>query len=130
MSFNFFSAQETITVDGFKKKQVTITKVNEAPKIDGKLDDIAWQNAKIATGFTERRPENGKAVPEEFKTEVKIVYDDRGVYFSAKMYDPEPDKILKELTERDNVGNTDFFFIILNSSYFALDNNIWHDITN
>ena len=30
------------------------------------------------------------------------------------MFDPEPDKILKELTERDDIGNDDFFFILLN----------------
>ena len=112
--FNTISAQDVETVDGFQKKVITITKANKAPKVDGKLDDEVWKNASIATGFTERRPENGKVVPNEFRTEVKIVYTDKGVYFGAKMYDPEPDKILKELTERDNVGNTDFFFVILN----------------
>ena len=102
------------TIDGFEKKVLEINKVEKAPKIDGVLDDIAWQNAPIATGFTERRPENGAKVPDSIRTEVKVVYTDRGVYFGAKMFDPDPESIPRELTERDDIGNTDFFFVILN----------------
>lgn len=59
-------------------------------------------------------PNNGKPIPDSLKTDVKIVYDDLGIYFGATMKDPEPDKILKELTERDGIGNDDFFFVLLN----------------
>ncbi|MBO6606698.1 DUF5916 domain-containing protein [Psychroserpens sp.] len=114
---NLSFAQElpkTETVDGFEKKVLEINKVAKAPKIDGVLNDVAWQNATIATNFTERRPENGAKVPDSIRTEVKVVYTDRGVYFGAKMYDPDPESIPRELTERDNIGNTDFFFVILN----------------
>lgn len=105
---------KTETVDGFEKKVLEINKVAKAPKIDGVLNDSAWQNATIATNFTERRPENGAKIPDSIRTEVKVVYTDRGVYFGAKMYDPNPESIPRELTERDNIGNTDFFFVILN----------------
>lgn len=114
---NLSFAQElpkTETVDGFEKKVLEIYKVAKAPKIDGVLNDVAWQDATIATNFTERRPENGAKVPDSIRTEVKVVYTDRGVYFGAKMYDPNPESIPRELTERDNIGNTDFFFVILN----------------
>lgn len=114
---NLSFAQEppkTETIDGFEKKVLDINKVAKAPKIDGILDDIAWQNATIATNFTERRPENGAVVSDSIRTEVKVVYTDRGVYFGAKMYDPNPEAIPRELTERDDIGNTDFFFVILN----------------
>ena len=30
------------------------------------------------------------------------------------MYDKEPSKIGKELTERDNIGNDDFFVLFIN----------------
>lgn len=101
-------------LDSIPRKKINITQVDEAPKIDGVLDDLAWQNAAIAKGFVERQPNNGKPIPDSLRTEVKIVYDDLGIYFGATMYDPEPDKILKELTERDGIGNDDFFFILLN----------------
>ena len=115
--FNISIAQElpkTETIDGFDKKVLEISKVEQTPKVDGVLDDEAWQNANIATNFTERRPENGATVPDSIRTEVKVVYTDRGVFFGAKMYDPDPESIPRELTERDNIGNTDFFFVILN----------------
>jgi len=100
--------------DSISRKKINIVRITEAPKIDGILDDAAWRNAPVAKDFIERLPNNGKPIPDSLRTEVKIVYDDLGIYFGATMYDPEPDKILKELTERDNVGNDDFFFILLN----------------
>lgn len=100
--------------DSIGRKSIHLIKVSESPKIDGILDDAAWQNAPIATDFVERLPKNGRPIPDSLRTEVKIVYDDLGIYFGASMYDPEPDKILKELTQRDEIGNDDFFFILLN----------------
>ncbi len=107
----FVKGQE---LDSIARKKLTIMKISESPKIDGVLDDPGWQNAPIAKDFVERQPNNGKPISDSLRTEVKIVYDDLGIYFGATMYDPEPDKILKELTERDGIGNDDFFFILLN----------------
>lgn len=102
------------TTDSIFRKKIVVSKVSTAPKIDGILDDKVWESAPIASNFIERQPVNGKPIPDSLKTEVKIIYDDLGIYFGAVMYDPEPDKILKELTERDEIGNDDFFFILLN----------------
>jgi hypothetical protein len=102
------------TSDSLQRKQITITRSPLAPKIDGILDDEAWQDASIATDFVERRPTNGRPIPDSLHTEVKIVYNDRGIYFGATMNDPDPSKIMKELTQRDGVGASDFFFILLN----------------
>ncbi len=100
--------------DTIQRKTITISKISEAPRIDGILDDEAWRNAPVADGFVERLPVNGRPIPDSLKTEVKIVYDDLGIYFGATMYDPNPDLIPRELTERDQIGNQDFFFILLN----------------
>ena len=107
----YLQGQETDTI---ARKKIHVVKVSESPKIDGILDDVAWRNAPIAKDFVERQPNNGKPVPDSLRTEVKIVYDDLGIYFGVMMYDPEPEKILKELTERDGVGNDDFFYLLLN----------------
>lgn len=108
------TAAEAQTTDSIPRKEITITRISEAPKIDGLLNDTAWQDAPIATDFVERMPNNGKPIPDSLKTDVKIVYDDLGIYFGATMKDPRPEKILRELTERDGIGNDDFFFILLN----------------
>jgi hypothetical protein len=90
------------------RKKILITKTSSSPKIDGILDDAVWQNAPIATNFIERNPNNGKPQADSIKTEVRILYDDTGIYFGAQMYDPTPKKIAKELTERDGINNDDF----------------------
>ena len=76
-------------------------------KIDGILDEEEWNLAQPATDFIQTDP-----VFENFpsqKTEVKILYNDRGIYVGAMMYDDEPEKILKELSPRDQRGNADWF---------------------
>lgn len=110
LTFSIFSQ----SIDSIARKKINIIRISEAPKIDGILNDAAWINAAIATDFVERVPKNGFPIPDSLKTEVKIVYDDLGIYFGAKMNDPNSDQILKELTERDQIGNDDFFFILLN----------------
>src|SRR5690606_38702168 len=42
------------------------------------------------------------------------LYDDTGIYFGAMLYDTNPAKIAKELTERDNIENDDIFGVTLN----------------
>lgn len=105
------SAQETDTIS---RKQININRIVQAPKIDGLLDEKVWENASIATDFVERTPVNGRPIPDSLNTEVKIIYNDLGIYFGATMKDPEPYKIMTELTERDNIGASDFFFVLLN----------------
>lgn len=107
----FLIAQET---DSISRKRIQISRIETAPKIDGSLEDPAWQEAAIASGFVERQPNNGKPIPDSLKTEVKIIYDDLGIYFGVTMNDPNPEKIMKELTERDGIGADDFFFVLLN----------------
>ena len=105
---------QNVESDSITRKQITALKIDKSPKIDGILDEEVWQNAQIANNFIERRPNNGKPVSEEFQTEVKILYDDTGIYFGATMYESEPEKIARELTERDNIENDDIFGVVLN----------------
>lgn len=104
-------AQEADTIP---RKKIIVNRIQEPPKIDGVLDDAAWQNAAIASNFVERTPANGRPIPDSLSTDVKVIYDDLGIYFGATLKDPEPSKIMKELTERDNIGASDFFFVLLN----------------
>jgi len=96
-------------------KKVLQTKFSsEKIVIDGKFDEAIWANAAIATDFFMLSPDNGKPQSKETRTEVKIVYDNEALYVAAKMYDPEPNKIPRELTQRDNIGTADLFGVVLN----------------
>ena len=93
------------------KKELQAFRIQEAPVIDGKLDDTAWNDAAIAKDFVMFRPGDGDPEPENQKTEVKILYDNQAIYVGAYLYDAEPDKIMRQLSERDNLGTSDFFAI-------------------
>ncbi|WP_412560992.1 DUF5916 domain-containing protein [Winogradskyella sp. MIT101101] len=96
-----------------EKKSLNINRAEQAPEIDGVLDDVAWQNAEIATNFISFRPEIGDKRPVEERTEVKMTYDNQAIYIGAYLYD-DPTKIMKQLTSRDNFGQNDFFGIVIN----------------
>ena len=102
-----FFAQET-------QKTYETKFVENAPVIDGVLDDEAWQNVNVATDFVMFRPERGTPEPKNLKTTVKIVYDNEAIYFSAFLQDDKPNEIPMEFQTRDHFGNADFFGIVLN----------------
>jgi len=104
-----------------EKKSLNIERTEKAPKIDGILNDEVWNTAEIATDFIQFRPEMGVTLSQNERTEVKVTYDDEAIYVAAYLYD-DPEKIMKQLTSRDNFGQSDFFAIVLNPNNDAQNN--------
>ena len=94
-SGNFLHAQN---------KSLRVVKISQPPKIDGKLDDAAWQNVPVADNFIINFPDFGK--PSSQRTEVKVIYDDDAIYIGAYLHD-DPKLIRKQLTERDKEERQD-----------------------
>lgn len=90
-------------------KVAEAVRVDEAPRIDGKLDDACWDKAMVLDDFSQFEPYFNKAVSQ--RTAVRIVYDDRAVYIGAMMYDTAPDSILHQLGSRDDDLNADKFTV-------------------
>lgn len=100
---------------GYSQKKTIQTKfINDPVTIDGKIDEKSWDLVAPATDFVMFQPDNGKPVLPERRTEVKVLYDNTAIYISAKMYDNEPNKILREISKRDDFGTADFFGIFIN----------------
>jgi len=97
-----------------QKKIIHTNSITSKISIDGKLTEEAWNTAEIATNFVMYQPDNGKPINEKKKTEVKIIYDNTAIYIAAYLYDDEPDKIKKEITNRDVFGVTDYFSVFIN----------------
>lgn len=95
------------------KKALQASVTQEVPIIDGVLDDPAWLTALPASDFIQNRPAPGQ--PANVRTEVRILYNDVGIYVGAMMYDDDPSQIQKELSERDNLANTDWFGIVIDA---------------
>lgn len=70
-----------------------------APTIDGRDTDPVWRDAPVIDQFLEYEPSTG-ATP-RFRTEVRVLYDDRYLYILGRMFDPAPDSIISLLSRRD-----------------------------
>ncbi len=105
----------TSCTNTFGQKKILQAQLSSSSiSIDGKINEDAWKTASTATDFVMFEPDNGKPIPSEKKTEVKIVYDNNAIYISALLYDNEPDKIQKEITNRDVFGVSDHFSVYIN----------------
>jgi hypothetical protein len=85
----------------FKKRVYTTNSIgeNSPPKLDGILDDGAWNRVEWISDYVEHEPDNGTAPSEQ--TKMKITYDAKNLYVAFKCYDKDPDGIVQRLSRRD-----------------------------
>ncbi len=111
----------------------TIRRCDNAPEVDGLLDDPCWQNAGKITNLKAIGKELKDAVPD---TEVKVTYDDRNFYISFVCHEPEMQKIVaKNVNGNEQIFKDDCIEIFLdtkqNQQYFHIalnSNNVIYDI--
>ncbi len=97
-------------------KTAAAARVERAPRLDGTLDDPLWQQAQPVSDFHQREPYEGQAPTE--KTEVRILYTRRAVYFGIVCYDSEPKGIVATELRRDLPQDLDDYFeILIDSSH-------------
>ena len=68
-----------------KDFQLNIQPTTAQIKIDGILDEPVWSIAELAKNFNKKYP-NDIGEPQR-KTEVRLTYDDKNIYFGFKVYD-------------------------------------------
>jgi Domain of unknown function (DUF5916)/Carbohydrate family 9 binding domain-like len=86
-------------------------RVTKPPVIDGDLSDPAWAEAPEFTDFTQHDPDDTK--PATLRTSIRILYDDKAIYFGAKMDDTHRPTAL--LARRDSFLQSDFLSINIDS---------------
>lgn len=113
---SFMNSQaQTVLPDLKAKKTYTAQRIDNAPAIDGFLDEDVWKDLPAATNFVMIDPGDGTPIPEAQNTKVKILYDDEALYIGAYMQDDHPEKIIRQFTQRDNIEQSEFFLIDLNT---------------
>ena len=70
-----------------------------APRIDGVLDDADWQLAPVQGRFVQREPKFGWETTE--RTEFRVLYDDKTLYFGIWAYDSDPAGVIASEMKRD-----------------------------
>ena len=98
----------------WKSKEVLGIKTDSPIKVDGLLDEPIWENAPEASHFIQLQPEKGNPASE--RTIVKILFDDRYIYFGFWCYDTEPEKIAARMTKRDaDLKADDSVYVLLDT---------------
>ncbi|HKP75667.1 MAG TPA: DUF5916 domain-containing protein [Longimicrobiaceae bacterium] len=86
-----------------------------APVLDGKLDDAVWTAADSIHSFIQRDPDEGK--PARFPTVARVAFDETAVYVAVRAWDPEPDKLVAQLTRRDEDSSSDWLLVAFDSRH-------------
>ncbi|MER0437976.1 DUF5916 domain-containing protein [Emticicia sp. W12TSBA100-4] len=98
ISFLFFlqtQAQQTSTVRF----------ITEKIKLDGVLDEQAWQNAEQLPAFWQFFPKD--SVKAKYQTEIMLAYDDKNVYIGAKLYSPGNNYVTPSFRRDFRAGGND-----------------------
>jgi Domain of unknown function (DUF5916) len=113
--FSLFFLNILIVNAQFTPKVLTAKRTEKFVKIDGKLDDTAWEDAEKADDFIEFRPNVGKKDSLGNHTESFLMYSDDGIYFGGTCYESDISQISKELVGRDGFGANDYIGLIFDT---------------
>ena len=109
-SFLAVAASAQSTVNGVaNRKQATATRVaNGSIRVDGRLDDEAWQKATPITDFIQTEPVEG--APPTDAMDVRIAYDDDVLYVGARMFSRDG-RIQAPMGRRDSDDQAEHFLV-------------------
>ncbi len=92
-------------------QEIQATKATGTITIDGKLDEMDWKHASVVSDFFKMEPVQSKTY--RYKTEVKILFDDKNLYIGAFCKDSLGTKGIRiqDLRRDFSYGENDIFAI-------------------
>ncbi|TAE00253.1 MAG: hydrolase [Bacteroidetes bacterium] len=108
-----FSLKAQIKPEALVPKELNISRITSPIVIDGKLDELAWENVEIAKKFHQYFPFDSSYA--QMDTEVRVAYDDNFLYIGAICKDTTVGKqYISSSLRRDFFGNSnDNFSVVL-----------------
>ena len=94
------------------KLDVKIPKVTADIRIDGQMNDAAWANASVLTGFSQYSPVDRQ--PAADSTDVHVMYTDHAIYFGIRAFEPHG-AVAATLADRDKLSSNDHISLILDT---------------
>ncbi len=91
--FSLKTIAQDIFLPNSIKKNIEATPINIRLKVDGKLDEIVWNQAKEITDFVQIEPKQKEQAHQ--KTIFKLLYNADYLYVAAIMYEPDGKKALR-----------------------------------
>ena len=90
-------------------------RTSEEIKVDGVLDEPVWQSIEPIRQLYQIQPDQGEPATEA--SEIRILYDDKKLYFGFIFFDSEMDKVVANDMRRDSPGlrSNDYGFLLLDT---------------
>lgn len=113
-SFLLISALLLLAGELYAQRQCVVGPLTSSIRIDGEMQDAAWQNCAILDQFTQTVPQPDR--PSRFRSEVRMAYGDQALYIGARLFQPDS-LTLRQITARDMLGrvNADVFTLYLDT---------------
>lgn len=106
------AASASVHAQAAERPVVTAAAATSPIRIDGVLDEPAWQRAAVIPDLTQQAPKPGDRTP--YRTEVRILADSRNLYFGITCFDPDPAAIAVHtmLRDGDMIGDDRVAFVL------------------
>lgn len=117
------SFAQTINEQKFK---IHIKKASSKIKIDGVLDEAAWQNIETTLPFNQQFPYDSSVAIQQ--TQAMVTFDDENFYYSFVCYQPSSYRVLSLKRDFPQGGGTDL--VSLNLDTFKDKQNAFHFSVN
>jgi hypothetical protein len=88
---------------GLAGEELRAVRTAVAPRIDGRLDDPAWEMAPAIDGFRMVEPRPGEDPSE--RTVARVLFDDQNLYIGILCFDSEPGRIAAHSMAHDSGGS-------------------------
>ena len=95
-----------------RRLDVHLQRVDVDIRVDGALDDEAWADAALLTGFSQFSPVD--RLPAEDSTEVLVLYTEHAIHFGVRAFEPHG-AVNATLADRDRITGDDYIQIILDT---------------
>ena len=100
-------APDVIARDAAGRVTMRAVRIDEALRIDGRLDEAVYATVPSMSDFVQTEPEEG--APASEKTEVWLLFDDENLYVVARCWESRPERMMFSEMRRDNlnIGSND-----------------------
>ncbi|MGE0464269.1 MAG: hypothetical protein AB7Q16_23110, partial [Vicinamibacterales bacterium] len=96
-----------------ERPSIRAVATSDAPRIDGVLDEAAWQTADVADTFVQQEPREGQ--PATDRTEVRVLYDKGHLYIGVRAFASEPVVATEMRRDADRLFDEDKFQVVVDT---------------
>jgi hypothetical protein len=115
-----------LPVRGQQPRTAEAFRTQDRIRLDGKLDEPAWQSAAPVGRLVQRTPKEGEPPTED--TEIRVLVDDQIVYFGIVCYDRTPADIVANQMTRDAVLDADDRVLVIVDPFFDHRNGFFFEV--